>query len=230
MTRTLLALAALILAAQSVHAVAFYPISSIQSTTGASDLWSVNNLIQGPGVGFDANAPHDKLLNGAAGDWATDDPGGFPSDYIAVAGMPVLTIDLGADVLLTEISVWGINSLNANGVSAFSLRFATQADGVGGFGTSIGFNPFYSPVNDGILRQSFAFAQTLSARYVEFTVRDNFYVAPGDGTTGGLAGGDRVGLGEIAFAVAAVSEPASLLLIGLGIAAIAGRRQRLGAS
>lgn len=212
--------ATLILAMQSVHAVAFIPIDSIQSSTAGSDLWPVSNLVQGPGVGFDANGPHDKILGGAAGNWVTDEPGGFPSDYIAVAGMPVLTIDLGADVLLSEISVWGYSASNAHGVSEFSLRFATDAEGTAGFGNSIGFNPFFLTTNDDILRQSFAFGQTLSARYVEFTARDNFYVAPGDGSGGFVSGGGRVGLGEIAFATSTVSEPATLVMLGLGIAGI----------
>lgn len=226
MIRKIVVVAALFLVTQSVQAVAFTPISSIQSSTAVTDLWPVSNLIQGPGVGFDANAPHDRILGGAAGTWVTADPGGFPSDYIAVAGMPVLTIDLGADVLLSEISVWGYSSTNANGVSEFSLRFATAAEGTGGFGTSIGFNPFYFPVNDNTLRQSFAFGQTLSARYVEFTARDNFFIAPGDGSGGDKPGGDRVGLGEIAFA-AVVPEPASLVLMGLGIAGIGYSRKQV---
>ena len=226
MIHRIVVLAALIVATQSVPAVVFHSIDAIQSSTQATDLYPVSNLIQGPGVGFDANAPHDKILSGAAGNWATADPGGFPSDYIAVAGMPVLTIDLGKDVLLTEISVWGSNSLNANGVSEFSLRFATETEGVGGFGTSIGFNPFYFPVSDDTLRQSFAFGQSLVARYVEFTARDNLFVSPGDGSTGGLPGGDRLSLGEVAFA-ASVPEPASLVLIGLGIAGITYRRNQV---
>ena len=47
-------------------------------------------------------------------------------------------------------------------------------------------------------RQPFVFDEIVAARFVEFTARDNFFVAPGDGET---PGGDRVGLGEIAFPV-----------------------------
>jgi len=51
-----------------------------------------------------------------------------------VAGAPVFALDLVADVSLEEISVWGYASTNANGVSEFSLRFATDAEGTDGFG------------------------------------------------------------------------------------------------
>jgi hypothetical protein len=216
----------------------FKPIDSITSSTAATDLWPVSNLILGPGVGFDANPPHDKLLAGPVGNWVTAAPGGFPSDYITVAGTPVLVLDLGADVPLFEISVWGYASENANGVSDFKLRFATAAEGPGGFGASIAFNPQFFPSNNSTSRQSFPFGQVVVARYVEFTALDNFFIAPGDGSGGETPGGDRVGLGEIAFEDAgrvAIPIPASsvasraglviaLLLIGSLILA---RRRRL---
>ncbi len=178
----------------------FYPISSIESSTAADDFFVVDNLIQGPGVGFNASEPFEKLIGGEQGNWVTAAPGGFPADYIEVAGAPVLTLDLGSDVLLGEISVWGYSSNNANGVSAFSLRFATDAEGAAGFGSSISYNPTFEPTNDDDTeRQSFAFSEQVTARYVEFTADDNFFVAPGDGSGGETPGGDRTGLGEIAF-------------------------------
>jgi hypothetical protein len=226
MINRLAVLAALILLANSSQAVVFHAISSIDSSTQATDLWPVSNLIQGPGVGFEVNEPHDKLLGGSIGNWVTADPGGFPSDYIAVAGMPVFTIDLGLDVLLAEISVWGYQATNANGVSEFSLRFATEADSSAGFGTSIGFNPTYFPINDDLQRQSFAFGQTISARYVEFTAKDNFFIAPGDGSGGEAPGGDRVGLGEIAFSVSEVPVPATVWLFGSSLLGLIGMARR----
>jgi len=189
----------------------FYPISAVSASTSATDLWPASNLIQGPGVGIDANEPHDKILGGAEGNWVTAAPGGFPTDYIAVAGMPIIELDLGQDRDLSEISVWGYASTNANGLSEFSLRFATEADGPAGFGTSISFNPSYAGLpNDDTIRQSFSLGQTVSARYVELTAVDNHFIAPGDGSGGETPGGDRVGIGEIAFAV---PEPTSLLLL-----------------
>lgn len=223
------AFAALLLWAGSSQAAEFRAISSIESTTQATDLAPASNLIQGPGVGFDANEPHDQITAGFFDQWVTADDAGFPSDYITEVGMPVLMIDLGLDVLLSEISVWGYSETNANGVSEFGLRFATEADTPVGFGSSIVFNPTYSPTTAVLPRQSFAFGQDVSARYVEFTVTDNFYEAPGDASLGGLPGGDRVGLGRIAFAQpapAGVPEPGVLALLGLGLAVIGFSRRK----
>ena len=105
--------AALFLWAGTSQAVDFYTIDSIESTTQATDLAPASNLIQGPGVGFDANEPHDQITAGFPDQWVTADDAGFPSDYITEVGMPVLTIDLGSDVLLSEISVWGYSETNA---------------------------------------------------------------------------------------------------------------------
>jgi len=209
----------LVLATTGLQALEFHPIADVQSSTAANDLWPASNLIQGPGVGFDANSPNDKLVGGAAGNWVTDAPGGFPSDYITAAGSPVLVFDLGQDQSLSEISVWGYASSNANGVSEFSLLFATDSDGLGGFGSSVSYNPVFGGLtNDDTARQSFSFQQTTMARYVQFTALDNFFVAPGDGSGGETPGGDRVGLGEVAFLKSSVSVPESastLMLFGL---------------
>jgi hypothetical protein len=196
----------------------FYPISSVTSSTAATDLWPVSNLIQGPGVGIAAAPPHDKILGGADGNWVTA-ACGFPCDYIAVTGMPVLTFDLGVDVPLNEISIWGYASSNANGLQEFNLRFATSAEGTGGFGTSITYNPTFGGLtNNDTVRQSRPFDRIVTARYVQLTATDNFFVAPGDGSGGETPGGDRVGIGEVGFEV--VPEPASgclalMALLGL---------------
>lgn len=190
----------------------FTPVSVTTTSTG--DLWPVSNLIQGPGVGFDAAAPHNRTASGAGGLWVTAAPGGFPSDYIAVAGSPVLVFDLGGDTTINSIETWGYSTTNSNGVQDFSLRFATAADGIGGFGTSILDNPSLSMTIDDTALQSNGFSN-VTAQYVEFTALSTFF-------GGGLAGGDRVGLGEVSFSI---PEPSAAVLGLLSFGFILRRRR-----
>jgi hypothetical protein len=212
----------LLAVATPAHAVSFYPVDSVSASTAATDFAEASNLIHGPGVGFDAAEPHTRLGGGWDHVWLTEANCGYPAEYLACLPAPVLVFDLGIEVALSEISVWGYDVTIANGVSLFGLRFATDAEGPGAFGTSIAFAPSYILVNDDTNRQSHEFGQTVSARYVEFTALDNFFVAPGDGSTGGLPGGDRVGLGEVGFAV---PEPGAGLLLLTGLLGLASYRR-----
>ncbi|MDB4300708.1 hypothetical protein N9961_01380 [bacterium] len=185
-----------------LSAASFHPIASVIANTSGSDPVSVDRLILGPGLGFDANSPHDAIHGAVIWDsvWYTQ-ACGFPCDYYLTLPTPVLTLDLSQDRPLNEISLWGFVQSNTNGAKRASLRFATASEGTAGFGSSITFNPSFSLINDESIRQSFAFGRSITARYVELTLSDNFFVAPGDGSQGETLGGDRVGLGEIAFAV-----------------------------
>ena len=203
-----------VIAASPAGAANFHRIDSV-TTSSTGDLWPVSNLIQGPGSGFANAEPHDQTGSGSGALWVTGAPGGFPSDYLAVAGAPVLVLDLGDDLPLTEVSVWGYSATNANGLSEFSLQFATDAEGTGSFGSSITYNPIFNPVIDNVARQSFAFDQSVTARYVEFTCADNFYSNGGNGPP---PGGDRVGLGEIAFEIVApTTDPLIALPANVGL-------------
>lgn len=197
------------------------PVSATTTTTG--DLWPVSNLVQGPGVGFDAAGPHGKTSGGSAGNWVTGAPGGFPSDFIAVAGAPVLVFDLGSDSPINAIHTWGYATSNANGVMDFSLRFATAADGLGGFGTSIAANPLFSMTIDDISMQTNGLGGVITARYVELTALSTHLTNGGTGGPEGPAGGDRVGLGEVTFSI---PEPSISLLGLLAIGGLALRRRR----
>lgn len=218
---------ALCVSASTLFAADFITPLSVTASTEETDLWPASNLIQGPGVGFDANAPHDKISGGAEGNWVTAADAGFPADYVEEVGKPVLTFDLGADMTIGQISVWGYSSGNTNGVSEFSLSFATDAEGPGGGTATAG--PFVMAgdrtlgTNDDTSRQPFSFSQ-VTARYVNFETMDNFFVAPGDGSIEGtLAGGDRVGLGEVSFSV---PEPSSVGLLVVGLLAFSLRRRQ----
>ena len=136
--------------------------------------------------------------------WVTDT---FPGDYFNFASPPVLTIDLGSDVTMTGAAFWNYSSIG-NRLTEMSLRFATEAEGTAGFGTSILYNPTFNPEPlDQTNQQDFLFSQLVTARYVELTALDNYY------PTGG---GDRVGFNEIQFAT--IPEPSTLLLCSLGAA------------
>ena len=175
--------------------------------SGPYDAWpfAEENLTQGPGVGFDEEEPHDKIGSRRDSDWVTMADAGYPADYIEDVGMPVIRLDLGKDVVLDEISTWGYADTNTNGMREFSLRFATNAEGPEGYATSITYNPSFI-VEDffeytAVERRSSEFDQPVVARYVEMTVLDNYFDPPGDGSgeNGWGPGGDRVGIGEIAF-------------------------------
>ncbi len=208
----------------------FYPselgVPSILSSTttddpGLGDFYPVANLLQGAGVGFDADEPHVGTATSQDFAWVTNANAGFPADYIEQVSipagvLPTIVFDFGGDAPLDEISVWAYSPTNSNGVSEFVLRFATDDDGPNGFDTS-GISQFdFNPKNtfaEGSMpeRQSFEFGEVVTARYVEFTVIDNFFLPPGDGSGGTvdefyegyieLPGGDRVGLGEVAFRI-----------------------------
>ena len=159
------------------------------------------NLINGTFVSTLGNAP------GGTNNWVSNSSG---VDYFNLSAPPVLVFDLGADVDLRLIYLWAYSEgttfsgdRQGNSLRSFSLRFATAADGTGGFGTSITANPSFTtrpalPTLAGGAAvaqpvQVFDLGSTVTARYVEMTLADNHH-----GFTG-HDGGDRVGFNEIAF-------------------------------
>lgn len=185
-------LTALLCSLNLAAAANFYPISDVSSTS--TDFYPVSNLRQGPGSGFVATEPHDQLGGGATHTWVTDAPNGGGDYYANGVPDPVLVFDLGADHLLSEMSTWGYADSNTNGTKNFSLRFATSAEGASGFGNSITYNPSFAAAFPTAGRDSHAFSQNITARYVEMSISDNWR-----GQQDGTPGGDRVGLGEVAF-------------------------------
>ena len=181
-------------------AASFHPIAGITSSTSATDLFPVANLIEESGSGYASAVPHDQLAG--AGRWVTDACAILPCDYLESFAPPVIVVDLGVDQPLDEISLWGYDASNTNGAREVQLRFATDTDGTSSFGTAINYNPTLHLLNDDTVRQSFRFRKTVHARYIQLTITDNFF--------GTGPGGDRVGLGEIAFAVP--SSPVSKLV------------------
>ena len=194
----------------------FYSIAAISSSTAGSDLFAASGLIEGPGVGFNANAPYTQITGSSTNLWVTD-RNCFPCNYFAThSAPPILTLNLGQDQQLSAIFV-GNYAGHPNGARNFSLRFASAADGLSGFGTSITYNPGFSLAQQGTTMQEFDFSQSIVAQYVQMTITSNYYNPGNPG-----AGGDRVGLGEIAF----VPEPASLALLGIGLAGVGFSRRK----
>ena len=226
MKRIIISTSLLAASACVANAAVFLPISAFGYNMVGANPGGDPELAGGPGVGFDAAEPHSKL--GGADNWYTDAPGGFPSDYIAVHDGPeYVWFDLGADVSLSEISYWGYANSNANGMRDFNLSFATAAEGgiaaLGdeGYGTAITANPSFTALQEESPRQSFAFPEAVTARYVRLEAVSSFFDQPGAG-----AGGDRLGIGDIAFENNPIPEPGSLALIGLASAGLLLRRKR----
>lgn len=182
--------------------VTFHPIATVQTNT--NEFYLSPNLIAGIGVGFETNFPHLAIgvTDPANSTWVTDAPNGGAGDYFDNdQPNPVIIFDLGANVALGEINTWGYSNGNSNGAKDYTLRFATEAeggdDGLGDedFGNSITFQPSFEAEFSANDRDVEIFEEPVFARYVEMTITDNWQAinpAPG---------GDRVGLGEVAFPV-----------------------------
>ena len=210
--KTKFTLAGLLLTVCNTNAVTFYATTDIAANMNNGNPAGnpLSNVIQGAGSGFDAAAPH----NQTGGTWYTDAPGGFPSDYIAVhAGPEYLWFDLGSDLPINEINYWGYSAGNANGMREFNITFATDAEGGAAglgdetYGGTITLNPSFTAIQDPTPRQAFGFPE-VTARYIRVEATSTFFNQPGAG-----AGGDRLGIGEIAFSV---PEPSSASLLALG--------------
>ena len=177
----------------------FHPVSAVMTNT--VNFYSELNLISGIGTGFEASWPHASIGGGQPATWVTDAPNGGSGDYFDNAQTPpVIIFDLGSNVTLADIYTWGYAAGNTNGGKNFSLRFATEAEGGAlglgdeNFGNAITYAPSFEAAFDPLNPTANAFAFPVSARYVEMTFTDNW-----KDLVGTLPGGDRVGLGEVAF-------------------------------
>jgi hypothetical protein len=232
-TITSLAAVAVFVCASAASAAVISPsaVDDSGATTLADARYVATNLINGAHVAALGDAP-----TGPGGEWVTE---ASPPDYFANNPSPVLIFDMGADTDLGSVylgaytigvqSFFGVNS-QANSVADYSLAFATDAEGTGGFGSSIAFNPTFIagptlPTNAGGGAnpqpvQTFGFGQVVNARYVEMTLLDNYFGVVGN------VGGQRAGFAEIAFNTTNVPEPTTFGLTALGLLALCCRRRR----
>ncbi|MEN8774082.1 MAG: PEP-CTERM sorting domain-containing protein [Akkermansiaceae bacterium] len=191
------------------NAATFYPISGVTSDTAASDFFPASSLIEGAGVGFDSAEPHNRISGST---WVTNAPNGGSGDYFnpLPGTAPRLVFDLGSPVPLNEISIWGYADANGNGLISADLRFSNSTSFSG---AAISISGITQPVTP---RQSVFFPE-VTAQFVELVPTDNLFgIAP--------PGGDRVGIGEVAFAIP-VPEPSSALLSLIAVAGLARRRR-----
>ena len=124
----------------------------------------------------------------------------------------VVTYDLGTLFSVDRLSLW-----NENGVGIDSFNVLFSADGIAFSPAVSGLSPTDSPFDSDYPAQVFNLGIG-SARFVRLDITS--CPQPGSPRT-------FCGIGEVAFAVGAptaVPEPATLILLGTGLAAVARRR------
>lgn len=126
-----------------------------------------------------------------------------------------VTYNLGALLLLESVALWNEDN---SGIGLLNLLYST--DGVTFLPLLAGLMPTNNPVDQPYLADVFAFTP-VSAQYIRFEMSN----CPQEGGDGFV----ECAIGEVAFENVrpngSVPEPASLALLGLGLAGIAGLRR-----
>ena len=117
---------------------------------------------------------------------------------------------LGGSYEIDAFAIWALISTNGDNIGDFTL-LASNDPSFTTFTTLGSFTPTYSPGSP-IPATVVTFTAT-TASYVRLEITSN-------------NGGPDAGLNEAAFGVAAVPEPSSLLMMGIGIASVLGHRLR----
>ena len=173
---------------------ALVTLTGVVSSTGATDLFPVGNLINNSGFSATPTESNYEMLLHAVADattgWVTDQPGPIPSYYYDFEPPPVLTFDLGSLQELNAMVVWGflLNQGESNNEArSFTLEFSTDGGVI--FGNAL----MLEHARTGGAQETLQFGQTVLADTVRVTITDNHL------GTAGANGGGRVGLGEVKF-------------------------------
>jgi hypothetical protein len=212
------------------------------SLSGADEFFPAFHLIDGSGLDAQpvTGDPLPDTWTHAWGDpanhsWVSTDPGGFPADWFLASGtIPRFVLDLGQDSLLNNVHLWAYSggagvagNYQGNSAKTLEFRFNTQAEGAIDFvkpAVTVTLDHGFTsetPIGTPMPRQDFDVGAR-AARYVEIRITDNWYVAPGDGSTQDehghfMRGGDRIGLGEVRFSAGIIPEPAIPALFAGGL-------------
>ena len=127
-------------------------------------------------------------------------PGVIPPE-----AQPIFHLDLGTDRYVGEISFWNYRDTSQNKVAEMTIRFATEAEGVGGFGTSVPDKRFRGLQFEGHLtEQKLSLGGSHFFRYAELRLIAG-------------AGGNRIGFTDIKFRavplIVSVARPSGVIVV-----------------
>lgn len=193
----------------AANATFIYPTAG-SNIGGGGAFFPVSNLFIAGDITPAATGTHPMNLDASTQSWVTTDNG---SDYFAAGTAPILRFTLSSATALDAIYLWpyggGTGSSTFQGNSAKTFNLTYRDAGLSSLGTVTGLtiNPPFFP-GSAAPRQTIAISAPALTAFVDMTITDNYFGEPGS------AGGDRVGLGQVAFN--AVPEPTGLTLFILG--------------
>lgn len=200
-------------AASNAAIITIAGVTSTGTSTQTGDAGTaLANLIDGSGLtGAIGSEVHSANL---ADSWVTTDSSGAGggADFFEAGGIGAtetiqLDFDLGGSYDLTATNIWGYSFFGTSN-SASDITVAYSTDG-------INFSASENITLTSATRETTALTSLVGTTHVRFTLTDN------------LGAGNRVGLGEVQFdGVAAVPEPSSTALLGLGGLALLLRRRK----
>ncbi len=126
-----------------------------------------------------------------------------------------ILFDLGAEFEVEKVAFW---NEDWGGISSLEIFVS---DAAGTQGTSLGtFFPTDNTFEQDYLADVFEFSNYTNARYLRFDLDGAGFDYQNVGFV------DTISLGEVAFSVEPVPEPATLLLFGAGLAGLIGLRRK----